>query len=65
MVKHTESIEVIDKPADRCALSTAALDLVVGGRMKLPGPVPTGAPYGQGAGLPFGEWSLHLNYLPF
>jgi hypothetical protein len=53
-------------PADFSALRDGELDAVAGGRMKLP---TVGRPSqdGQGgAGLPFGEWSLHPNYLgPF
>ena len=46
MVNSTKNVEVIDtvKPTDRCTLSEAALDVVAGGRMKLPGPAVNGAP---------------------
>jgi hypothetical protein len=67
MVNNTKNIEVIDtvKPTDRCTLSEAALDVVVGGRMKLPGPNVNSVPYGEGGGQPFGEWAMHPNYLQF
>ena len=66
MVNNLERIEVIgtDATAD-CALSEIALDLVVGGRMKQPGPEIRSSQGQGGAGLPFGEWAQHPNYLPF
>jgi hypothetical protein len=47
-------------------LSDAALDAVVGGRMKLITAVPPATQSGSGAGLPIGEWSGFPHYLgPF
>jgi hypothetical protein len=63
MVNDTKRIRVIDATA----LDDAALDAVVGGRMKLQGPAPSGVPYGQGGGQPIDiQWAGHPNYLgPF
>ena len=64
MIYSTKSIDTV-LPADTSALRDTELEAVAGGRMKLPTAVPSSTPYGQGAGLPFGEWSLHPTYLPF
>ena len=66
MVNSVASIEAIgtNAPAD-CALSETALEMVVGGRMKQPGPEVRPSQGQGGTGLPFGEWAQHPNYLPF
>jgi hypothetical protein len=66
MFNGTKSIKIIDAAelTDRCSLSEAALDEVVGGRMKLPGPNVNGAPYGGAGGQTIDiQWAGHPNYL--
>jgi hypothetical protein len=66
MFNGTKSIKIIDAAelTDHCTLSEAALDEVVGGRMKLPGPNVNGAPYGGAGGQTIDiQWAGHPNYL--
>jgi hypothetical protein len=68
MLYGRKSIKIIDavNPTVRCTLSDAALDMVVGGRMKLPGPNVSGTPYGGAGGQPIDiQWAGHPNYLQF
>jgi hypothetical protein len=59
-IKITDAAELTDH-----TLSEAALDLVVGGRMKLPGPNVSG-PYGGAGGQTIDiQWAGHPNYLSF
>jgi hypothetical protein len=63
MMNHTRRMDTAN-PAER--LSDAALDAVVGGRMKQITAVPPAIPSGGGAGVPIGEWSSVPHYLgPF
>jgi hypothetical protein len=63
MIDRTKRIEAANS-AQR--LGDAALDAVVGGRMKLPTAVPPAIPSGGGQGVPIGEWSSVPHYLgPF
>jgi hypothetical protein len=66
MVHDAKRIKIIDA-VNPTNLSDAALDAVVGGRMKLPGPAPSGTPYGGAGGQPIDiQWAQHPNYLgPF
>ena len=66
MLNDTKRIGVVDA-VNPVALDDAALDAVVGGRMMLPGPRPSGTPSGGGGGQPIDiQWSQHPNYLgPF
>ena len=62
----TRPAKRLDTTATSERLSDAALDAVVGGRMKLPGPVVASAPTGGGTGTTIGEWSGFPHYLgPF
>jgi hypothetical protein len=63
----SQSMKTADRSVARSSLNDAELDLVAGGRMKLPGPKPVNPPSsGSGAGMPFGEWSTIPHYLgPF
>jgi hypothetical protein len=62
----SQCMKTADRIAARSSLNDAELDLVSGGRMKLPGPVSASPPPSGGAGMPFGEWSTIPHYLgPF
>ena len=66
MLNDTKRIEAIDA-INPAMLDDAALDAVVGGRMKQPGPHPSGTPSGGGGGQPIDiQWSQYPHYLgPF
>ena len=66
MLNDTKRIRVVDA-VNPTRLSDTALETVVGGRIKLEGPRPSGTPSGGGGGQPIDiQWSQHPNYLgPF
>ena len=66
MLNDTKRIKVV-AAINPSILNDAALELVAGGRMKLPVVQPSGTPSGGGGGQPIDiQWSQHPNYLgPF